>query len=113
MKKTIASYVGIFIGLVIANNWLNYVTFAEYESLLIFALVLMIISALIKPVIKIVCLPINILTLGLFTLVINTLLIYIANYFYDGVVLTGFFHTFIAAIIIVVCQMVLRTLFVA
>ena len=113
MKRTIASYVGIFVGLVITNNWLNYVSFSGYQSLLIFALVLLIVNTLVGPVVKLICLPINLLTLGLFTLVINTCMIYVANYFYEGLRLTDFVHTFIATIVIVVCQMVLRRLFVA
>ena len=113
MKRTIASYIGIFIGLIITNNWLNYVSFIGYESLLIFALVLLIINTLVRPVVKLICLPINIFTLGLFTLVINTFMIYVANYFYESLKLTDFLHTFVASIIIVICQMVLRTLFVA
>lgn len=113
MKKTIASYAGIFIGLIIANNGLGYVSFDGYKSLVMFALVLLIINTLVRPVVKLICLPINILTLGLFTLVINTLMIYVANYFYVGLKLTDFGHTFLAAFIIAVCQMVLRRLFVA
>ncbi|MFA6075086.1 MAG: phage holin family protein [Negativicutes bacterium] len=113
MKKTIASYAGIFAGLVIADKWLNYVSFLGYESLLIFALVLLLINTLVRPVVKLICLPINIATLGLFTLIINTVMIYIANYFYDSLKLTDFIHTLVAAIIIMVCQMVLRRLFVA
>jgi putative membrane protein len=43
---------------------------------IIAALVLGIVNAIIRPLILLLTLPINILTLGLFTLVINTIMLY-------------------------------------
>ncbi len=44
---------------------------------IIVALVLGIVNAFIRPVVLLLTLPVNILTLGLFTLVVNTLMLYL------------------------------------
>lgn len=54
------------------------------------ALVLGIINALIKPILIILTLPINILTLGLFTLVINAFLVMLAAAVVPGFAIASF-----------------------
>lgn len=58
---------------------------------LVTALVLGLINAFIKPIIIILTLPINILTLGLFTLVINAALILLTSAIVPGFTVDGFF----------------------
>lgn len=65
---------------------------------LIVALVLGLINAVIRPVLIVLTLPINIMTLGLFTFVINALLIWFAASFLDGFVVSGFWPALMAAI---------------
>lgn len=65
---------------------------------LIVALVLGLINAVIRPVLLILTLPINILTLGLFTFVINALLIWFASTFLKGFEVAGFTEALVAAI---------------
>lgn len=64
------------------------------------ALVLGLLNAIIKPVIIFFTLPINILTLGLFTLVINTFLFWLAGTMVKGFVVVGFWPAFSGAIIL-------------
>ena len=54
------------------------------------ALVLGIINALLKPILILFTLPINILTLGLFTLVINALMLWFLDYFLVSVGIVDF-----------------------
>ena len=51
------------------------ITVAGFVSALLVALVWGLLNAFIKPVLMVLTLPINILTLGLFTFVINALLV--------------------------------------
>lgn len=51
---------------------------------LVAALVLGIINAVIKPILLLLTLPINMLTLGLFTLVINALLVILTDQLVEG-----------------------------
>lgn len=56
----------------------------SFASALVAALVIGVINAVLKPILIVLTLPINILTLGLFTLVINALLIMIASSIVPG-----------------------------
>lgn len=64
------------------------------------AVVLAVVNAFVRPVVKILSLPITILTLGLFALVVNALMIYLVAWIVPGVDTTGFLPTMIAAVII-------------
>ncbi|RMD51090.1 phage holin family protein, partial [Candidatus Parcubacteria bacterium] len=67
---------------------------------LIAALILGLLNAIIRPVLLIITLPINILTLGLFTFIINAFLIWFMPSFVKGVEITGFMPALMAAIIL-------------
>lgn len=56
----------------------------------VLAIVLGIINTFIKPLVLLLALPITILTLGLFALVVNVLLVWFAASIVPGVVVTGF-----------------------
>ena len=61
---------------------------------LVIALVLGIINAFLRPLILLVTLPINILTLGMLTLFINGALFYLVSKIVKGFVITGFWPAF-------------------
>jgi putative membrane protein len=73
---------------------------------LVLAVVLAIINILIKPIIFILTLPINILTIGLFSLVINALLVWGAALLVPGFAVAGFWSAFFFAIILALVNMV-------
>ncbi len=70
----------------------------DFGSAVIFALVLGILNLVVTPILKILGLPLTILTLGLFSLVINALVILLAAKFVDGMVIDGFWWAFIFSI---------------
>ena len=72
----------------------------SFVTALIVALVLGIIYAFIKPVIVILTLPINILTLGLFTFVINAFLIRTTAFIVPGFEVHGFLPALIGAFLL-------------
>jgi putative membrane protein len=76
------------------------ITVSGFWAALIMAIVLGIINALISPLVKILTLPISILTLGLFTLVINALMFLLASYFVTDVEINSFASAFWGALII-------------
>lgn len=67
---------------------------------LVLAVVLGIINIFIKPVVKLLTLPITILTLGIFSLIINALFIMLAGAIVPGFVVAGFWSAFFFAIIL-------------
>lgn len=73
---------------------------ANFTSALIAALVIGIINAIIKPVLVILTLPINLLTLGLFTFVINAILILLASAIVPGFTVDGFLWALIFSVIL-------------
>jgi putative membrane protein len=72
----------------------------------VLAIVLAIINVMIKPVIFILTLPINILTIGLFSLVINAFLVWGAALVVPGFDVDGFWSAFFFAIILALVNMV-------
>ena len=73
---------------------------ADFTSALVVALVLGIINAFLKPVLLILTLPINLLTLGLFTFVLNALLILLVSSIVPGFVVDGFLTALIFGIVL-------------
>jgi len=66
------------------------VSVASFYVAVIAALLLAVINTVIRPVLVLITLPINILTLGLFTLVINALLFWFVASFVEGFRVAGF-----------------------
>jgi putative membrane protein len=71
-----------------------------WPTAVVAALVLAVVNIFIKPIVTILTLPVTILTLGLFSLVVNTLMLYLVAAVVDGVSTTGFWQTLVASILI-------------
>lgn len=80
----------------------------NFQTALVVALILGIVNAIIKPILVILTLPINILTLGLFTFVINALMILLVDYFVRGFRVEGFLPALIAAFILWIISVILH-----
>lgn len=63
------------------------------------AIVIGLINAVIRPLALLLSLPINILTLGLFTLVVNALMFWLASSLVPGFVVSGFSAAFWGALV--------------
>lgn len=66
------------------------VSVTNYLTALIVAFFLAIANMVVKPILIILTIPITIFTLGLFLLVINAIIILLADYFVDGFNVDGF-----------------------
>lgn len=78
---------------------LSAVQVAGFGTALVVALVLGLLNVLIRPVLILLTLPINILTLGLFTFVINGLLFWMVARLVDGFTVASFGWAIVAAIV--------------
>lgn len=76
------------------------VTISGFFAALWVALFLGFINVLIKPILIFITLPINILTLGLFTFVINALLILLASSVIKGFQVSGFWIAMLFSIVL-------------
>jgi putative membrane protein len=72
---------------------------SNFYSALIAALIFGLINALIRPLALLLTLPANILTLGLFTLVVNALMFWLASTIVKGFTVAGFWPAFWGALI--------------
>lgn len=74
------------------------------------SLLLGIFNALLRPLLWLLSLPLVILTLGLFTLVINALLLYFVGHLVKAFVVTDFWAAFWGALVISIVSIVLNSL---
>ena len=87
----------------------------QWVAIALTALVLALINASIKPVLSLLSLPITVLTLGLFALVLNALMLLLAswlsvNLFHAGIVIAGFWWAMLGALVISVASAVINLL---
>lgn len=80
------------------------ITITSFKTALIIAAVWGLANVLIKPIMHIVLLPITIITLGLFSLVINALLLWgvgwVAQVFNIGFSVNGFLSAFLGSLVL-------------
>ena len=70
-----------------------------------------VVNILVRPVIKLLTIPINILTLGLFNFIINAGMLWIVDYFVDNFSVSGFWGYFWSSIMISIVTVLLTRLF--
>jgi len=84
----------------VSANVLPGIHVKSFWTALLAAIVLSIINFFVKPAFIILTLPINFLTLGLFTFLINALMIWLVSIIVSGFVIDGFVWAFILALIV-------------
>lgn len=106
MNRILVNWLIIVIAVVIASRLLPGIVYTGFKELAIFALVLGLLNAVVSPIIKIFTFPITLVTLGLFTFVINALMFWLAaSIVHFGAF--GFGTAFVAALIVSVVNLVL------
>jgi putative membrane protein len=78
----------------------------NFGSALIFALVLGLLNAFLRPVLLLLTLPLNLITLGLFTLVVNGIVFWVAQLFPVGVKVQDFGGALLGALVVSVVSFV-------
>jgi putative membrane protein len=78
----------------------------SFTAALIFALVLGLLNAFLRPVLLLLTLPLTLITLGLFTLIINAIVFWVATLFPIGVKVQDFGGAFIGALTVSVVSFV-------
>lgn len=90
MKKILRYTLYLASALIIENEiWGNLYFSPKLETIIKVALILTIFELILKPIIKILLLPITFLTLGLIRIVINTLGLYLATFLISGFSVTS------------------------
>src|SRR3989344_1674468 len=73
---------------------------ASFTTALVTALVLGIINAVLKPLFLLLTLPINIITFGLFTLIINATLVMLTTYIVPGFIVDNFWWALLFSLVL-------------
>jgi putative membrane protein len=81
-----------------------------YVGALVAALILGIVNAILRPILFLISLPLTILTLGLFTLVINALLFWLVGVLNIGLTVNGFWPAFWGALVMTIVSWMLSML---
>lgn len=103
IARTIINAVAIYL----TASFLHGIVLSGFGAAIVAAVVLGVVNALIRPVLIILSLPINIMSLGLFTLVINGVLLKAVSAVTTGFAIDGFFTAILASIIITISSSII------
>lgn len=110
ITQLVVNWLVATLAIVITAYLLPTVEVAGFFAALVAALVLGIVNAFLRPLLIILTLPINILTLGLFTLVINAALIMLTSTLVPGFYVPGFLSALLFSVVLMVVNMGLHML---
>ena len=98
------------LSLILVDFMLTGVKISDFYIALIAAAIIGLANIFIKPLLIILTLPINILTLGLFIFVINALILWFVSSFVEGFHIDGFGSALMAAVVLWLVSLVTNTL---
>ncbi len=87
------------------------VSIASYWSAIIVAIVLTLLNVFVKPILTFISIPVTVLTLGLFMLVINAVVILLASYLIGSFHVSGFWAALLFSVIFSVISWILTAIF--
>ena len=87
------------------------VDITNFWSAIVVAIVLTLLNTFIKPILEFISIPVTFLTLGLFILVINAVIILIASYFVGSFHVSGFWTAMLFSVIFSVISWILEAIF--
>ncbi len=95
------------VAVVFLANFLPGVEVVGYWTAIVVALVLALLNLIVKPVLVLLTLPVTIITLGLFLIVINAIIILLVDAFVGGFQVSGFW----IAVLFSLCLSIIQSLF--
>ncbi len=98
MKNLILRWILMALGIMLVAWLVPGISITGFKAALIVVVVMALVNALIKPIVSFISLPLNVITLGLFGIVINALLFMLVAKFAPGFEIDGFWSALIGAI---------------
>ncbi|MEM6822147.1 MAG: phage holin family protein [Verrucomicrobiota bacterium] len=105
MKGLILRWLLTMVAVWVAAYLIPGISYVDWKSLAIAALVLGILNAILKPILLLISLPLLLLTLGLFLFIINGILLKLTDVLVSGFEVQGWFAAIAGALIISVMNM--------
>jgi len=110
MKGILVRWLVLTVAIVFASYLISGIHVSGFFSALFAAAILGILNVFFRPILFILTLPINILTLGLFTFVINALMLKMASGVISGFEVHGFWSAVFGALVISAFNWILNSL---
>lgn len=110
MLELLIQWVLFALGLLFVAWVVQGISIASFVTALWASVVIGLINIVIKPILIILTLPINLLTLGLFTFVINALLFWLASKMVGGFYVSGFWAAFFGAMLLSVIGLLIHSI---
>jgi putative membrane protein len=110
MRKLLLKIIGNMVAFYCAAKLFPVIYLNGMETAVWAGLILGGVNLLIRPLLFLITLPVNLLTLGLFTLVLNTWMVMLTDKFLPGLEIPGFLLALATAIVVSICNMVIQAL---
>ncbi|MGI6225821.1 MAG: phage holin family protein [Peptococcales bacterium] len=110
MKGWVVRWILNGLALLVTSSLIAGIEVNGFLAALFAALVLGIVNAIIRPIIIFLTLPLNLVTLGLFTLIINGFMLKITSTVVNGFSVKGFWAATIGALLLALISSVLNAL---
>ncbi|MCC6175297.1 MAG: phage holin family protein [Chloroflexi bacterium] len=101
LLRLLVSAGAVFLAQAIPGGWVHVDNFGVA---LLFAIVLGILNAIVRPVLLLLTCPFTLLTLGLFIFVVNALVFWLASALIPGIQVNGFVGALIGSLIVSACS---------
>jgi putative membrane protein len=109
LQSWVINTAAVLVAAVVLHNHISYDN--KLQNLIVAALLLGILNAFVRPILMLIALPLLVFTLGLFTLVINALLLYLVSALLKpSFYVDSFGYAFLGALIISVISIALNVL---
>jgi len=102
MKRIATKYLIYIVALLIGDYLFDSITIDNYNMVLVFGLILLMVNMTIKPLALLITIPANIITFGLFSLVVNAWMIQLSAIMMKTIHIDGFLSALFIALLVVV-----------
>lgn len=106
--RWLVNFLGLWAAAVLMNGSIEYGD--KFTILIVAALIFSLVNAFIRPLVVLLSLPAIVITLGLFTFVVNAFMLYLVTLIYPSFHLRSFWTAVVAAIIIWIVNYLLTDL---
>ena len=105
--KYLISFLGSAIALFITANVVTGVTILNFQALIVATIIVGLINTFIRPILRLLTLPITLVTFGLFAIVVNAITFALAALFAPGFQIDGIVPAFIGAIVLTIVSTII------
>lgn len=110
LKAFVQAWIITMVGVLVAAHVVDGIHYDTWVDLVVATLLLGLLNAFVRPILMLLSLPLLLVTLGLFTLVINAGLLWLVGELVKGFHVAGFWAAFKGALVIAVLSLLLNSL---